>query len=242
MARDKHVADAQMQLVPVSFAHHMLPGSFESARTDLIDQALDLSAFEARFRHDDVGVPAFAPAVLRTMVRLAYRTGMVSSRAMEAACREHVRCMASAGGSQPHVTTLAERHGPKGRLCQSYRTDNESAKMATGEGVIQGDTGVAAGDEQPQILVAAQAHGVGQAQERLVPVIEALRPQLAPASVVTADAGDHRASTLAALARRRLDASIPDAGYRKRDPRVAAQPRHQEKSDPLWDKRPTPTT
>jgi hypothetical protein len=63
MARDKHVDDGQMRLVPVSFAHQILPGSFEYALSYLIDQALDLAAFEVRFRHDDVGAPADAPAV-----------------------------------------------------------------------------------------------------------------------------------------------------------------------------------
>jgi hypothetical protein len=219
-----------------------------------------------------VGAPADAPAVLLKMVLLASSNGMVSSRAMAAACRQNVRCMAIAGDRQPHVITLAEcistageaiapvcthvlvgcdrqgvmgremcasdgvkrpshaskatrgtrqacareaakmevavaqifprhrdhdtkavepeqasrerrqvervgaearrirrwlhehpeeRRGPKGRGRQSHRTDNASAKMATGKGVIQGDTGVAAVDERHQILVEAQAHGVG---------------------------------------------------------------------------------
>ena len=44
---------------------------------------------------------------------------------------------------------------------KSNRTDNDSAKMATGKGVIQGYTGVAAVDDQHQIIVEAQAHGTG---------------------------------------------------------------------------------
>jgi transposase len=108
MARYKHVDYGQMKLVPVSFAHQILPGSFESALSYLIDQELDLSAFEARFRNDDVGAPAYSPAVLLKIVLLAYSKGLVSSRAMEAACRENVLCMAILGDSQPHFTTLAE--------------------------------------------------------------------------------------------------------------------------------------
>ena len=42
---------------------------------------------------------------------------------------------------------------------KSNRTDNESAKMATDKGVIQGYTGVAAVDAKHQIIVEAQAHG-----------------------------------------------------------------------------------
>jgi Transposase domain (DUF772)/Transposase DDE domain len=109
MARYKHVDYGQMRLVPVSFAHQILPGSFEYALSYLIDPELDLSAFEARFRNDEVGAPAYSPAVLLKIVLLAYSKGTVSSRAMEAACRELVWCMAMAGDSQPPVTTLAAR-------------------------------------------------------------------------------------------------------------------------------------
>jgi transposase len=351
MARYKHLDYGQMRLVPVSFAHQILPGCFESARSYLIDQALDLAASEVRFRNEDVGAPAYAPAVLLKIVLLAYSKGIVGSRAMEAACRQNVLFMAISGDSQPHLTTLAEfistageaiatvctqvlvvcdrqgltgremfaidgvklpsnaskaksgtrqaferaaakmeaavaqifqrhrdndvrvfepehavraqrqlerlgeearktrhwlnehpeeRRGPKGRVRQSNRTDNESAKMATGKGVIQGYTGVAAVDERHQIIVEAQAHGVGQEQELLVPLIEALQPQLAPESVITADAGDHSEANLAELARRRIDAYIPDVGYRKRGLRFAAQRRHRDKPDPLYDKTPNP--
>ncbi len=59
-----------------------------------------------------------------------------------------------------------ERKGPNGTVRQSNRTDNESAKMATGKGVIQGYTGVAAVDEKHQIIVEAQAHGAGQDRSR----------------------------------------------------------------------------
>ena len=50
----------------------------------------------------------------------------------------------------------------KNSVRQSNRTDNESAKMATHKGVLQGCTGAAAVDEKHQIIVEAQAHGVGE--------------------------------------------------------------------------------
>jgi hypothetical protein len=62
-----------------------------------------------------------------------------------------------------------DRRGPTGGVRKSNRTDNESAKMATGKGVIQGYTGVAAVDEKHQIIVEAQAHGTGAEQELLLP-------------------------------------------------------------------------
>ena len=42
------------------------------------------------------------------IVPLAYSKGIGSSRAVEAACRENVLCIAIAGDSQPHFTTLVE--------------------------------------------------------------------------------------------------------------------------------------
>lgn len=44
---------------------------------------------------------------------------------------------------------------------KSNRTDNVSATMATGKGVIQGYTGVATVDDRHQIIVEVQAHGAG---------------------------------------------------------------------------------
>jgi hypothetical protein len=64
-----------------------------------------------------------------------------------------------------------DRKGAKGKVRLSNRTDNESAKMATGKGVIQGYTGVAAVDAKHQIVIDAQAHGTGSEQELLMPVV-----------------------------------------------------------------------
>ena len=131
-----------------------------------------------------------------------------------------------------------ERRGPKGTLRQSNRTDNESAKMATGKGVIQGYTGAAAVDGRHQIIVEAQAHGTGSEQEVLLPVVDAMRAQhlLAAESLVTADAGYHSETNLQALEERQVQALIADAELRKRDECFATQARHRAKPDPLYDK------
>jgi hypothetical protein len=46
-----------------------------------------------------------------------------------------------------------DRKGSKGTIRKSNRTDNESAKMATSKGVIQGYTGVAAVDSHYRLLL-----------------------------------------------------------------------------------------
>lgn len=135
------------------------------------------------------------------------------------------------------AANLADRKGPKGGVRQSNFTDNESAKMATGKGVIQGYTGVAAVDEKHQIILDAQAHGTGSEQELLVPVAQAVKPQMSNQTVVTADAGYHSENGLKMLATEGINAYLPDNGYRKRDERYYGQAAHKAKPDPLWDKR-----
>ena len=92
-----------------------------------------------------------------------------------------------------------DRRGARGSVIKSNRTDNESAKMATDKGVIQGYTGVAAVDAKHQLIVAAEAHGTGSEQALLVPVVTALKPFLQPTSLITADAGYHSKDNLLAL-------------------------------------------
>jgi hypothetical protein len=121
---------------------------------------------------------------------------------------------------------------------KSNRTDNDSAKMATDKGVIQGYTGVAAVDSAHQIIVEAQAHGSGSEQALLLPVVEAMRDLIETDSIVTADAGYHSKDNLAQLEKLQVEALIADNGMRKRDERFAGQGKHKTKPDPLWDKTP----
>jgi hypothetical protein len=137
------------------------------------------------------------------------------------------------------AANLEDRRGPKGAIRKSNRTDNESAKMATGKGVIQGYTGVAAVDSAHQIIVEAQAHGTGSEQEVLLPVVTAMQDRqdvLSPHSLITADAGYHSEANLQELATREVDALIADNDMRRRDERFATQARHLEAPDPLHDK------
>jgi hypothetical protein len=131
-----------------------------------------------------------------------------------------------------------ERRRAKGKVRLSNRTDNESAKMATGKGVVQGYTGVAAVDEKHQVIVEAQAHGSGSEQALLAPVAEALEPLRGETTVLCADSGYHSEDNLKGLEAQGIEGYIPDNGWRKRDPRYAGQHAHQAKPDALWDKRP----
>ena len=106
MARYK-IVDMSPRLLPVDLEAQLIPGSFAHAVHHVVD-ALDLSAFDAHYRNDEVGASAHAPTMLLKAVLLAYSQGMVSSRAIERACRDNVLFIALTGDAKPHFTTIAD--------------------------------------------------------------------------------------------------------------------------------------
>jgi transposase len=107
MARYKPYDYRQTKMLPVRFEEQILPGTFEHTLNRLIDESIDLSVFDARYRNDEGGAPAYDPAVLLKIVLLAYSRGITSSRQIERLCRENVLFMAISADSQPHFTTIA---------------------------------------------------------------------------------------------------------------------------------------
>ncbi|MDO8346433.1 MAG: hypothetical protein Q7S85_00900 [Rugosibacter sp.] len=59
MARYKHI-DTSPRLIAVDLERQLLPGTFERALNYLIDQQLDLSCFDARYKNDLTGATAYA--------------------------------------------------------------------------------------------------------------------------------------------------------------------------------------
>jgi transposase len=108
MARFKNYSYDQLQLIPISFRHQILPGSFEYTLSYLIVHELDTSIFHTRFKNDDNGRPAYDPALLLKIVLLAYSKGITSSRKIEQLCRENIIFMAISANRQSHFTTIAE--------------------------------------------------------------------------------------------------------------------------------------
>src|SRR5437762_4807158 len=108
MARFKHYRYDQLKLVPVSFERQILPGTFEATLSRLIDEEIDLSVFEARYRNDEVGAPAYDPAILLKVILYAYARGVTSSREIARLCRANVVFMALAAARAPPVTTISD--------------------------------------------------------------------------------------------------------------------------------------
>lgn len=134
-----------------------------------------------------------------------------------------------------HRRTGANGKGPERK---SNLTDNDSAKMATAKGVIQGYTGAATVDSACQVIVAAQAHGSGSEQSLLLPMIESAMPYAGKKTVMTADAGYHSEANLQQLHAQGISALIADGLMRRRDERFREQARHKAKPDPLANKTP----
>jgi transposase len=157
-----------------------------------------------------------------------------SDPAREAARLERLRT--EAARIRAFLAAHPERRSDKGALRKSNLTDNDSAKMATAKGVLQGYTAVAAVEAKAQIIVAAQAHGSGSEQSVLLPMVAATAGLRTDQTLVTADAGYHSEHNLAQLHAQGVPALIADTLMRRRDERLRDQGKYRALPDPLWDK------
>ena len=130
------------------------------------------------------------------------------------------------------LATHAERRSEKGAIRKSNVTDNDSAKMATSKGVIQGYTAVAAVDCKAQIIVAAQAHGSGSEQSVLLPMVQSTEALRTEQTMVTADAGYHSEENLKHLYESGVPALIADNLMRRRDERFKDQAKYNRATRP----------
>ena len=117
----------------------------------------------------------------------------------------------------------------------------ESAKMKTGNGVIQGYDGLAVVDGKRQVVVDAQAFGEAQEHGLLVPMLEQAREtfhdlgheaDVLKRVILTADAGFHSETNVKYLERNGIDGYVADTMFRKRDPRFATAERHKPLREP----------
>ena len=126
-----------------------------------------------------------------------------------------------------------DKVGASGRVKKSNITDNDSAKMPTSKGVIQGYDGLALVDGKYQIIVEAQAHGEGQEHGLLIPMIEGAQAhfdqELFAEATILADAGFCSENNARYLAEHDLDGYIADSQFRKRDPRFKNAEAHKPK-------------
>lgn len=119
------------------------------------------------------------------------------------------------------------RKGSSGKEVQSNTTDNESAKMVTSHGVIQGYNANAIVDEKTQIITYAEAFGENEDSVHVQPMLEGANKNLKEAGhkeslinkVISADSSYYSRESIKLCDDFGVDAYIPDSKFRKRDTR-----------------------
>lgn len=133
--------------------------------------------------------------------------------------------------------------GKRPKEVKSNVTDNESAKMTTSKGTIQGYNGVASVDAYCQVIIDAQAFGEGQEQHVLQPILETIKKRnkklgisqdlYQEGTMVTADTGYANEENIRYIKENGIEGYIPDNQFRRRDPKFQEQKkkygkRHQD--------------
>jgi transposase len=156
---------------------------------------------------------------------------------------ESERCQKQVKRLQHQVERLSEflqeqkpKIGKSGKEIQSNVTDDQSAKMPTAHGVIQGYNAQALVDEKHQVIVHAEAF-CSQDHENLAPMISAAKKNMQAIGKgesyfegrqLSADSNYHNYANLALCKAEGLDAYIPDLQFRKRDERFTRQQRFKD--------------
>jgi transposase len=338
MAKYKPSNENQMVMLPISLQDQLVPGTLEHTINRLVDENINLSVFDERYKNDETGAAAIHPKILLKVILLAYAKGMISSRQIERACHENIIFIALSYGYAPDHSTVAafissmqneissifsdilvvceeldllggthfsldgvklsanvskewsgtieefkhkrdklqeklkrviaehaqadkqpevvvqrqkkrERRfqlqverlntflkdrepkiGNSGKEIQSNAVDNESAKMTTSHGVIQGYNAQALADSKHQVILAAEAFA-SQDHENLKPMLDDAKKNLVAigkepdyfvGKELTADSNYHSLDSLKVCQDEKVDAYIPDIQFRKRDPRFPA--------------------
>ena len=122
--------------------------------------------------------------------------------------------------------------GAYGKELHSNITDNDSAKMHTSHGTVQGYNGQAIVDSKHQVIVHAEAIGKGLDNDNLPPVVDGAKENLESigkgkdyfeGKIVTADSSYHSVTNINKCNEEKLDAYIPDNKFRSRDKRFASR-------------------
>jgi transposase len=349
MARYKKYDYKQMLMVPVSLDSQLMPGTLEYAIHRLIEERIDTSSFDERYKNEETGRAAYDPKVLLKIILFAYSRGMLHSRPIERACKENITFMALSCGQCPDHSTIAgfvssmgteqitnlftqvllvceeegllggthfsldglklssnaskewsgkhsdlkKKHqnlkkkvseaiaehqeadkcgsdpdaqrreqrikrleqkanriekflaqnepkkGKRGKEIQSNVTDNDSAKMATSHGVVQGYNANAVVDESHQVVVHAEVFGDATDSTAMEPLLEGTKRNLEAIGkkdpledkTVSADTGYFSTTNLQACQDAKVDAYVPDPKFRERDVRFADAKRHRRPTD-----------
>ncbi len=108
MAKYKDYSYDQGVFLPVFFDKQILPGTFEYCLNYLVDNKIDLTVFDDKYKNDETGAPAYDPRILLKIILFAYSRGITSSRKIAQCCEENIIFMALSAHTRPHFTTIAD--------------------------------------------------------------------------------------------------------------------------------------
>ena len=126
--------------------------------------------------------------------------------------------------------------GQSGKEIKSNVTDNDSAKMLTSHGTIQGYNAQAMVDDKHQIILYGEAMSQGQDFSHVEPVVTGALKNVTSLGLsqdyfenkkFLGDSNYHSDRNLQFARRHNLDAYIPDPRFRQRDPRFADQGKYK---------------
>jgi transposase len=132
-----------------------------------------------------------------------------------------------------------KKSGENRKELQSNVTDNDSAKMHTSHGTVQGYNGQAIVDSKHQVIVYGEAIGKGPDNDNLPPVVDGAKENLQSigkphdyfeGKILTADSSYHSITNLNKCNEEKLDAYIPDNKFRNRDERFASRVGYRPRS------------
>ena len=165
------------------------------------------------------------------------RTPEVRAKEKAARLASLERLRQKAGRLEAFLKEEQEKEGAHGNEVQSNVTDNDSAKMQTSHGVIQGYNAQALVDEKNQVILHGLPSGSGQDHRQAAPMLEGAKEMLELAGLseelplenatLTADCNYHSEANLRACEEHKVDPYIPDNHFRSRDPRFESQERHK---------------
>ena len=90
MAKYKNYNYSQTVLLPVSLENQLMSSTIEFAIHTLVEDEMDMSRFDERYRNDETGCKAYDPKVLLKVVLLGYARGIFTSRKIEDCARQQL--------------------------------------------------------------------------------------------------------------------------------------------------------
>jgi transposase len=129
--------------------------------------------------------------------------------------------------------------GSGGKEIQSNVTDNESAKLTSSHGVLQGYNANAMVDEKHQVVLHAEVFGKGEDRTNMEPMLKEAKEKLESVGweeplkdrQISADTGYYSVKNIEACKEMEVDAYVPDPQFRKRDIRFGDAGRHRRSVD-----------